>query len=169
VHATAIAALLNEAWAVLGDTERRRQYDTRNSFVEEHLARGRSRPLPHCLVRPAKPARGSNRRTSTRLKTLFPVWVTNPPEVLFATSTCLDLSTSGMAFTLGSYVDVDTSVTLTLDLPSGGIETEARVVRCDPLKRHGRWKVAATFTHLDGPQRRQIGAFIEWERGSRLD
>jgi curved DNA-binding protein CbpA len=37
-HATAIAALVNEAWAVLGDAERRRQYDATAGIAREPAA-----------------------------------------------------------------------------------------------------------------------------------
>jgi curved DNA-binding protein CbpA len=164
-HATAIAALLNEAWEVLGDPERRNAYDAKprgEQLRRDAVARPVQKP-------DGRPASGSNRRVSARLKTLFTVWVTKPPKAFYATSTCVDLSTTGMALTLSSYVDVDSGVTLTLDLPSGPLEVDARVVRCAPLKRRDRWKVGVAFTRLDDRLERRIAAFIEWERDSRLD
>jgi hypothetical protein len=169
IHATAIAALLNEAWEVLGDSARRREYDaTADSGGEQPPHDALSGPIEKDEVQPVS-ADGSNRRVSTRLKTLFTVWVTNPPKALYATSTCVDLSTTGLAFTLASPFQLDSSVTLTLDLPSGALEAKARVVRCDPLKRRDRWKVAVTFTSPGAHLQREIAAFIRWEQDSRLE
>jgi curved DNA-binding protein CbpA len=43
-HATAIAALVNEAWAVLGDADRRRQYDLAAGIARESA--GAAKPAP---------------------------------------------------------------------------------------------------------------------------
>jgi hypothetical protein len=164
-HATAIAALLNEAWSVLSDPDKRRRYDS----LQDRPEGGASPRTTDAVTVPAvRPVDRSGPRRSARLKTLLNVWVRGAA----ATSTrctCLDVSTTGMALTFAAYVRAGNHVTLVLDLPGGAIDVEATVVRCDPLKRHNRWKVAVVFLPLDEEQKRRIDAFIEWERNERLE
>jgi hypothetical protein len=183
-HATAITALVNEAWAVIRDPERRREYDARTSTrgttvtlkpapkttsaTRSDLTR-RSAPIPSKPRQPTAP--DSNRRDSARLKTLITIWVTTPTREgrpLRATCTCVDLSTDGMAFALTSSLDAGTPLAVTLDLPDGSLDATATVVRCEPLKRPGRWKIALTFVGLPASARRRIREFVELEIHSRL-
>jgi hypothetical protein len=80
----------------------------------------------------------------------------------------VDLSTDGMAFALTSSLDAGTPLAVTLDLPGGSLDATATVVRCEPLKRPGRWKIALTFVGLQAFARRRIREFVELEIHSRL-
>lgn len=172
-YATAISALINEAWEVLGDEERRRRYD---ATIAEARARGpaASRPGPPD-ARPTRPlttiAAATNRRASRRLKTLVTAWLATPGRIrtpFSAVSTCLDLSIHGMAFTLGRKLEVGSEVTARLELPGGGLEVSTTVVRSEPLRRPGRWKIAARFEELGEPDRRRVAEYLAEVRRSRL-
>jgi hypothetical protein len=69
-HATAIAALLNEAWEVLGDLERRRAYDEKAKFAAPGQGASPASPPPppppRSAAPPPPPPRHSASQTSSR-------------------------------------------------------------------------------------------------------
>jgi hypothetical protein len=189
-HAHAVAALINEAWEVLRDEGRRRLYDIElgtaprrpgvrtkapaapESPVTSERLRTKTAPLATAPRGPSTVAFEANRSASSRVKTLVTTWVTTPARVRTsssATSTCVDLSVNGMAFTLGRALEVGSLVTATLQLPDGSLNVDATVVRAEALKRVGRWKIAARFSELSGPDRQRVAEYLADERRSRLE
>jgi len=188
-HAHAIAALINEAWEVLRDEGRRRLYDIELGtaprrrgvrakapaspeppVTSERLS-AKAAPLETTPRGPSTVALEANRRASSRVKTLVTTWVTTPARVRTgsgATSTCADLSVNGMAFTLGRALEVGSVVTATLQLPDGSLDVAATVLRAEALKR-SRWKIAARFDELSGPDRQRVAEYLADERRSRLE
>jgi DnaJ-like protein/PilZ domain-containing protein len=187
-HAHAIAALINEAWEVLRDEGRRRLYDIELGTaprrpgvrakapaseppVKSERLSAKTAPLETTLRGPSTVALEANRRASSRVKTLVTTWVTTPARVRTgssATSTCVDLSVNGMAFTLGRALEVGSVVTATLQLPDGSLNVAATIVRAEALKR-SRWKIAARFGELSGPDRQRVAEYLADERRSRLE
>lgn len=173
-HAHAIAALINAAWEVLRDRTRRRLYDA-TIGASESLEPGvsqASQPEAPSVNKPLLAETDANRRASTRLKTLITTWVKTSGRVrteFSATSTCVDLSVNGMAFTLKRTLKVGSSLTALLELPGGSINVVATVVRCEPLKRSGRWKIAAAFDDLREHGRQRVAEYLEVESRRRLD
>ena len=171
-HAHAIAALVNEAWEVLGDGERRRAYDAATGEAEARVPVA-SQPGPSEAEEPRSliTVTAANRRASRRLKTLVTTWLATPSRIrtpFSATSTCVDLSINSMAFTLDRTLEVGSAVTATLELPSGSLRIATTVVRSEPLRRQGRWKIAARFDGLRGPDRRRVAEYLAEVRRSRL-
>ena len=121
-HASAITALVNEAWEVIGDAERRREYDakraapfgrTSTALAPRTTASSLTRGALAKFVGPAKAATTAEHRRDTRLKTLFTVWVATPPSMgrtFRANCTCVDLSPNGLAFALPSRLRSGTLV-----------------------------------------------------------
>jgi curved DNA-binding protein CbpA len=176
-HAHAVAALMNEAWEVLRDGDRRRGYDVKLQLIQSGA------PAP---PRPRRPAAAtvtmdqspissgtdSNRRSSTRLKTLVTTSVggaTGARTEFTTTSTCVDLSVNGMAFTLDRTLAVGSAVVATLELAGRRLRVVATVVRAEPLRRAGRWKIAARFDQLSRSDSRRIAEYLAAEMGSRLE
>ena len=172
-HADAIAALLNEAWAVLRDPTQRRLYDAATDTGHARAPRpARRETTPRASVPTAPAPCTSNRRILGRVKTLVTAEVMmlgGVREEIRTACTCLELSPGGMAVALAYQLEVGSRLAATLDLPDGPITTSARVVRCDALKRRGRWKVAVMFDDLNEQNRLRMTEFVRMERARRFD
>jgi|GEM_PF-2808750 len=114
----------------------------------------------------------SDRRAGPRLKTLITTGVTAPGQAASdetpLAATCLDLSAAGMVLTLRRAIKVGSVVIATLDLPGGSINAYATVLRCEPTKRAGRWKIAVRFDSLFEDDRQRISEFVQAESEKRL-
>jgi len=115
----------------------------------------------------------SERRAGPRLKTLITTEVTTPARApndeTQLSATCLDLSATGMVFTLKRALKPGSPVIATLELPGGSLNAYATVLRCEPTKRAGRWKIAVKFDDLFADDRQRIAEFVAVESGKRLD
>jgi c-di-GMP-binding flagellar brake protein YcgR len=114
----------------------------------------------------------SDRRSVPRLKTLITTEVTAPAREMKdeeqLQATCLDLSATGMVFAIKRAFAIGGVVIATLELPSGSIHAYATVLRCEPTRRAGWWRVAVKFDDLFDDDRRRITEFVKEESGNRV-
>ena len=111
-----------------------------------------------------------NRPRADRLKTLIDTAITfrsqdeNKPDVNVV-ATCLDISATGMVFTCDKLPRIGTPLTVSLGLPAGTrFRAHAKVVRCEPLPKKGRFKIAVHFADLLDDNRLKLEEFLDGEK-----
>jgi hypothetical protein len=107
------------------------------------------------------------------LKTLITTEVTAPSregkEDAQLPATCLDLSATGMVFAFQRALKVGSAVIAALELPGGDIQAYASVLRCEPTRRAGWWKVAVKFDGLFEDDQRRIMEYVAEESERRVN
>jgi hypothetical protein len=83
-------------------------------------------------------------------------------------ATAMDLSVSGMAFILKRYLEINSTLTVLLELPGETLSVNAMVMRREQAKRSGWWKIAVKFRELSDQDRFRLLAFIKAESKRRL-
>lgn len=115
----------------------------------------------------------SERRRLPRLKTLIATEVATPSGVIrnepnFA-ATCLDLSATGMVFSFRQQLKAGSVVLAMLELPRSRVHASATVLRCEPTRRAGWWKIAVKFDGLFEDDQQRIAEYVAEEREKRVD
>jgi c-di-GMP-binding flagellar brake protein YcgR len=104
------------------------------------------------------------RRFSMRVATDMPVvWCTVADDGragAAATGTCVDISSSGVAFLSESVAQVRDGILVQLEheLLAAALAVPARIVRV--TRAPGGYRLAAAFESLDAPRRAMLGRFV---------
>jgi len=117
-----------------------------------------------------RPQPGRERRNAPRVKTIIPVTiqVTTPGGERAFQGRGLDVSVTGMSICAPQPLDVGDVVWISMAVLRHDVTLGAKVMRCQPTKKLGRWSIGVMFEQSTAVDQLLIREFFEQEYRRRL-